>query len=90
MKQRFKIEDKRVIHASWEDGKDWTEIYLEKQEKEMMDQAYEILAPKDNKNLPCYLMVFVPKKKTLLVDQKRNRNEFFGIYKLNDSRWHDK
>lgn len=41
-----------------------------------MEWPYEILASKDIRGLPRRLIVAVPKK-TLLVDEKRNRNERF-------------
>ncbi len=68
MKQRFKVEDNRVIYTSWENDEDWTEIYLETKWKEMRDWVCKILAPEDNRGLPHRLVVAVQKKKVLLVN----------------------
>ncbi len=62
------MEDNRVIRASWEDNGDCTEIHSEKELKEMIDRACEILALEDKMGLPCLLVIVVPKKKVLLVD----------------------
>lgn len=77
LKRKFIVEDKGITHTSWEDNEDGTEIYLEKKQKKMMDQIYEISLSEDNGNLPYCLVVAVPKKQALLIDLKRNRNECF-------------
>ncbi len=66
MKQRFKVDDNRVICASWEDDKDWTKIYSETKSKKIMDQVYEIPISKDNESLPRCLIVVVPKKRGIM------------------------
>ncbi len=63
MKRRFRVEDNKVLRASWEDDEDRTEIYLERKWKEMMNRACEIPAPEDNGGLPHHLVVVVPQKK---------------------------
>lgn len=42
-----------------------------------MKKAYKISALENNIGLICYLMVAILKKKTLLVDQKYNKNKRF-------------
>ncbi len=66
MKQRFRVEDNGVICASWEDDGDWTEIYSEREWKEMMYWACKIPVPKDNRGLSCHLVVAVLKKKDIV------------------------
>lgn len=68
MKQRFRVEDNKVIHTSWEDNEDQTEIYSEEKWKKMLDWVYEILVPEDNRVLLPRLIVTVPKKEGLFVD----------------------
>lgn len=43
----------------------------------MIKQIYEIPTPKDNEDLPRRLIIAVSKKKSLLVDQKHNKNKRF-------------
>ena len=69
-----------MVRARWKDDEGWTKIYLEREQKELMELVYEIPAPKDNGDLPRRLIVAVQKKKALLVDQKHIRNELFRIY----------
>ncbi len=48
VKKRFRVKDNAIIHVSWKDDEDWTEIHSEREWKKMMDGTYEILALKDN------------------------------------------
>ena len=68
VKRKFKVEGNGMVHARWEEDEGWTEIHLEREWKEIMEQAYEIPVPKDNGDLPRCLIVAVLKKKALLVD----------------------
>ena len=68
VKRKFQVEGNGMVRARWEDDEGWMKIYSEREWKEMMEWAYEIPAPKDNGDLPCRLIVAVPKKKALLVD----------------------
>ena len=51
-----------MVRARWEDDEGWTEIYLEREWKEIMERTYEIPAPENNGNLSRRLIVAVPKK----------------------------
>ena len=63
MKRKFKVKSNRIILARWEDDEGWTEIHLEREWKEMIERAYKISKPKNNKDLLRHLIVAVPKKK---------------------------
>ncbi len=64
--ERFRVDNNRVIRASWEDDEDWTEIHLEREWKEMIDRACKIPTPEDNGGLPHQLVVAVPKKRDIV------------------------
>ena len=76
VKSSFKVKDNEVIYISWEDDKNWTEIYLEKKLYKMINWVYKILVLENNEDLPRRLVIAVPKKK-LLVDYKCHKNEHF-------------
>lgn len=66
LKQRFKIEDNRVVGANLKDNKNWIEVHIQRIYKEIMKRVWEILVLEDNRYLTCYLIVFVPKKKNII------------------------
>lgn len=63
MKRKFKAENNGIVYARWQDTKGWTEIYLKKEAKEIIEHVYEILVLEDNADLSYYLIVTVPKKR---------------------------
>lgn len=71
------MEGNEVVLVIWEDNQDWTEIHKDKTYKEMIKQEYKISASEDNRDLLRRLIVAMQKKKTLLANQKCNRNERF-------------
>ncbi len=66
MKRKFRVEGDGVVRATWDDDEGWTEIYSEREWKEMMQRASEIPAPEDNGDFPRRLVVSVPRKKGIV------------------------
>lgn len=63
MKQKFKLEDNRIVYIRQEDDKGRIKIYLETKQKEMIEQVYEIPMLENNGDIQHYLIVVMPKKK---------------------------
>lgn len=51
-----------MIYANQKNDKGQIKIYLEKRQKKMIKQIYEIPALKNNKSLLRYLIIAMPKK----------------------------
>ncbi len=66
MKRKFRVEGDGVVFATWDDDEGWTEIYSEREWKEMMQQVFEITSPEDNGGFPRRLLVSVPRKKGMV------------------------
>ena len=66
MKRKFRVEGDEVVRATWDKDEGWTEIYLEREWKEMIQYAYEIPVSKNNGDFPRRLVVYVLKKKGLV------------------------
>lgn len=66
MKQILRVKFNGVICASWENDKNWIEIHIEKEWKEIIKQTSKILAPKDNGNLLCCLIIAISKRKDII------------------------
>ncbi len=66
MKRKFRVEGDGVVGATWDDDEGWTEIYLEREWKEMMQRACEIPSPEDNGVCSRRLVVSVPRKKGIV------------------------
>ena len=66
MKRKFRVEGDGVVCATWDYDEGWTEIYSEREWKEMMQRAFEIPAPKNNGGFSRRLVVSVPRKKGIV------------------------
>lgn len=60
------MESKGVLYVSYQDDESWTAIHLKGEQKEMMQQIYEIPAPEDNGRFLYRLVVGVPKTKGII------------------------
>lgn len=65
IKQKFRVKIIRRVHISWEDDDDWTDIYLEREWKNIMRWACKILTLEDNRYILRCLVIAVLIKKIL-------------------------
>lgn len=66
MRQRFRIEDNKVIYTNQKDNEDQIEIYSKRKYNEIINWTYKILALENNRSLLYRLVEAMPKKRGIV------------------------